>query len=183
MKTFNLILSIFLFLIPLSSLAAPGETTNYLMSEPASLFDLGFAQLTTRLSNAKVEVAKGVPLIIWTNYNYDDDKIEITGLVVTNNQEFLKNTADICKLVIANIRTELLINPKTLTPYNSDSVSNFFVGTHFYSARKIPPDIENSLERMVNLIGIVRLDNTDKSPITTCKAGLIDKDIYISNSK
>jgi len=84
-----------LFLFPLGVNAQPGPTTQYLMNEPASLFDIGMMRLDTLTTSFEQRV--GLSWVasdgrreffkaeVHSDYDADDDKIYVSFLVMNSD--------------------------------------------------------------------------------------------------
>ena len=101
-----------LFLLPLAASAEPGPITQYLMQEPATLFDVGMLRLERLTSEFRNRVAMnwstrpdtGEPRRADVNVSYDEDDDRIyVGFLVMNSSASETEMEEICGSAFRNM--------------------------------------------------------------------------------
>ena len=88
-----------------SARAEPGPVEQWLMNEPASLFDLGMLRVELQLDELKdydeLKDRLGA-LLFYSSYNWDKNRIYLSGAIFGASPEI--DGKHFCKLIISNVR-------------------------------------------------------------------------------
>lgn len=155
-----------------SALAAPDQTTRYLINQEISLLTWGMY----RIDQALNERFASRNLSSRTTYNYGRDTITI-GLSNGFSDSELVPTKRNCKEIVNETRRASGINPETGQPSNG---SNSFFITYFgqtgYSAKSRPNHIGDGLDRKIRID--VSLGPTDSNMETiNCQGALLSRQV------
>ena len=140
LRKLRVILTLAIGILPYSSTYAnPDETTRQLMTEPASVFDVGMLRLQLELNQIKkaVRYPKSFDLLT-ASYIWNKDQVVIfTGPI--NAVSTIEDAKSGCKEAFREIRNYALVNDdtgKVLTFVDNSNFSGFF-SHNGYSVSKI----------------------------------------------
>lgn len=125
--------------------ADPGPIGSYLMSQKASLFSFGMLRLDMALQRVHEQLSAGG--FISAYYNWDKNRIEITGLF--ENQVLSKER---CKYFIDYIKSHGGIDPSTGRPVMGDaSTYSVLFNDIGFELKSKPDDMESRLAEIIKL--------------------------------
>ena len=143
--------------------AEPSSSVQYLMNEPASLFDFGMKRLDEFLSGR-------TDIFVITEYNYDQNRILIS---VRDRSDTVKSKGEAkerCAQMIGEMKTMLGVG------LDSTSVLGSFFSHEGYTKRSEPKNLGAELDSITVIIGrilhIERNNNFNiscESPLTSPK--------------
>ena len=150
MKKF--IISLMITLVPITLNAEPSPTVNYLMNEPATMFDLGMYRLEEYLNKypfKSLKDEKGIDVgIIFVSYHWGENRIIIKASPYTESYISAK---DMCKIMTNKIKTILGIGEEgVLSIFTKKRIGNFFQHNNFRTKEE-PYNFINEIEKIVEI--------------------------------
>lgn len=180
-KLFTVLAFVFLPLFNLpQAVAGPDDTTEFFMSEPPTLFDLGMLRLEMNLSDLKgTEMWPEEWGNIILNYLWDDDKIQMTALSFELSETPSKdNLRQHCKKVITRLREFCTIDIETGLPVDGHShCSSYFMHRGF--SRPKVKSLRGELDKKFTTRCLIL--TTQTSEIFTMSGDLLSKSFNEEN--
>ena len=143
--------------------AEPGPVVNWLMDEPASLFDIGI--LRTEITLASINSNTFI------RYDWDKNRIYLHTNFVTAIQE--TDGKQFCKLLIDRIRTFGGVSGGGTLPHAFSNFARNFAH-HDYRSAKTPDDYLRKLDQIIEIKGSVETPDT----ATKCHGPLVSDKVY-----
>ena len=165
--------------------AEPGSVVDWLMNEPASLFDVGMLRLqraTKRWINESVSEGPGFgePYLAGAYfsaiYDWDENRIYVSGFI---QEEFADTTRQksACKATIRYMSAKAGIDSTTgraFVPLDSTLLSGHF--NHFYyDTASQPKDYRSRLDQVFVLRAFV---GPQTKPTLNCRRDLLSNKVY-----
>jgi len=154
---------------PIPSLAEPSPTVQYLMDEPASLFDLGMKSLNYSLSEGMKDVD------VFAGYSWEENRIEITVYDVEVPDTIPNEKARCAKLVEQVKRHLAVVNGKT--PMKISGLGIYFSHTG-YKNTKQPKNVATDLDAITT----IRV-HVSQAKDVTCESPLLSTKVMYSEGR
>lgn len=174
LKSHPLTKSTLWLLLSLACATANSEPTNsikYLITEPASMMDIGLLRLNIDLRNKKELGHAG------TSYDWDKNKLNLIFIPqdILEDQGAAKQW---CQETFSKVRTMFLVDIDASKTHENRRASSF--GRYFthkgYASKKQPADLLHDIDDIVELTAIVYHQNTTLE----CNGPLVSNKTYIS---
>lgn len=164
--------------------ADPGPVVNWLMQEPASLFDLGMMRLhiekfewsnPRRTFNEEMKAQYGDIPVYLVFYNWRENRIYVLGAIKSQDLLLSKEEAkQVCKRIIGEISRLANVDPKTGTTNGDHSIFADFFSHYDYENPKEPDNYKSKLDQIFVLAANVRVHNET----TFCRRPLLSAKVY-----
>ena len=178
LKSSAMVLAVTLGIGPVQS--EPGPTVTYLLNENASLFDFGMLQLSEhlRLLGEKIQSKnpKFSDLHVIALYNWDDNRINITAIIVDIKDKIIG--VDDCRAILREIRDDAgydTSNSKLSgfaeTVFGSTSYSSYFHHSD-YQRTSEPKNLNQELDKIFRVeveLGKIK-----------CNGPLVGSDVFVA---
>jgi hypothetical protein len=162
--------------------AEPGPVVNWLMNEPASLFDIGMLQLTTtvwgwsdRKEIKQMSAQLGGTIWFAPMYQFDENRIYVAASVSDAVGIDGAQRKAICKNLIEFMSRMALVDSVTGKPmmgFEHSGFSSEFAHLAYRSTSE-PENYRVRLDRIFVLKAII-----NESPQTTCRRDLLSNKVY-----
>ncbi len=176
-----------------SARAEPGPVGQWLMGEPASLFDIGMIRLSIAASawgrpyyaiNTELKEAYGNSPTYKVEYDWDENRIVVTAFLIINSNE--RPDAELaCKKLLSLISDQAWVasdTGKILVPDKTNShFADYFTHIGYERTGAAPEDYRSRLDQIFVIKGrIPRLAKGAEVyvPHVTCSRRLLSNKVY-----
>lgn len=156
----------------------PTPKINYLMNEPASLFDLGMYRLGEGLSNAVILKENRISAAPF--YDWDKNRIKIKGFSSINKSLDMKEAKLLCSDVIRRIKSYLMVDSETGKSFlGTHSIFESFFSHDGYKNKSEPSDLYSDIDNITEIEAYVGEEGKEFK--INCKSPLMSKEIMFSS--
>ena len=160
--------------------ADPGPVVNWLMDEPASLFDVGMSRLEREIER-KFEIRdRQREVTSSVHYNWDRNRIYIWANIFwlqKPKEDQMTKFKDDCKSMIGDLRQVGGINRKTGGYNVTPSVYSWSFQHFGYQTTSAPEDFQTRLDKIITLgVLVAAMDFTE--PRVQCRGPLVSNKVY-----
>ncbi len=162
--------------------AEPGPVVNWLMNEPASVFDIGMLRLEIgirwwyeRQEITKISKRRPGGIAFWPSYSFLDNRITMFARRIGEDMDTSERKS-VCRELIDFMSREALVDPKTGQLFGGSKASSF--SQYFQHSDYVNTSEPSNLQPRLDRIFVLKAFVVSEPQQTICRRALMSNKVY-----